>query len=111
MEGDLWAIPVIIVAYGSIFGFPLALIGLVLVGLPLALLLRDQSRRLWMPLLALMIGSLVGRILYHLADHLLGFGIDHFWRWRIDDYGLLIGASSGLLWLLFARSAFEKGKA
>lgn len=56
-----------------------------------------------MPVLAFLAGGLAGRVMYHLVDHVVFFGFDELWSWRLADYGLLIGAPTGLIWFFRAR--------
>lgn len=105
---ELWAVPVTIIVYGTIVGFPIAFAGLLMLGLPLALTLGRWADRPWMPFMAFFGGALAGRVTYHLVDHAIFFGIDHLWSWRLADYGVLIGAPTGFIWFLFARRVLRE---
>jgi hypothetical protein len=104
---ELWSVPLVVVVYGTIFGFPLALLGLAAVGLPLALMLRNWAERAWMPVIAVTVGALGGRFLYYAVDHTVFFGVDDFTHW-IDNYGFLIGTTTSYFWLVFARRVIKK---
>jgi hypothetical protein len=109
LEGDglqpseLPNIVLIVFVYGTVVGFPAAWVGLVIAGIPLALLLRGVADRTWMLLGAVLLGAAAGRVLYLFVDHAIFFGNDDLRRSALTNYGFWIGGSTGLLWLVYAR--------
>jgi hypothetical protein len=105
---ELWSIPFIVVGYATFVGLPVGLIGLLVFGVPLTVLLKTWAERPWMVIVALAAGPVAGRLLYFLIDHAFSKGSYDLWGWPQADYAVLIGATTGLLWLLFARRVLRK---
>ena len=88
------------VALATVIAFPIAAIALFAVGLPLTSLLWRFRRAWWMALMAAVSGAALGRLVTFLLDFdRLGYG-PHF----ILDHGVVVGATTGLLWYVLARS-------
>ncbi len=107
---EISTVVLVVLVYGTIVGFPAGLIGLIVVGVPLALLLRGLAERRWMLLLAALIGAAAGRLLHLIIDHTIFFGNDDLQRSALTNYGFWIGGSTGLLWLVYARRVLSSSE-
>ena len=91
--------PLILVLMVGVFALPAAMIGLLVLGLPAALALRDHAGQRWMPLLAVISGAVSGEMgAYVLGFH--GWGVGPL---SLLNAGTLTGAITGYLWYRFAK--------
>lgn len=91
---------VFVLLFATIAVFPLATIGLVLLGLPFMRLLRDFTQCWWLALLVPIAGGIAGRIAFYFVDRVLLFASDDFSN--LFHVGALTGAATGLFWYYFA---------
>ena len=91
--------PLILVLMASLYAMPVAILCLLVLGVPAALLLRNHARQWWVPLLAAITGAVVGQIVaYTLGFHAWGVG-----PFSLLNAGTLTGAITAVLWYRFAK--------
>lgn len=96
---ELWAIPVIIVAY-SVFALPIVALGLVVFGLPVTALLKSKLDEWWVWAIAALWGALSGKLMLWLM------GSYNIASDSVVDIGVLYGLPTGLAWWSFYRRQF-----
>jgi hypothetical protein len=85
--------------YFGIGAFIFALLGLLIVGLPLTHLVRRVAPSRWSILLGALAGGLIGRLI----TGLMGLDAEFSARAIVESIGFLIGASTGVFWALLIR--------
>lgn len=82
---------------------PIAALGIVLFGLPAAEAVGDSWRAWWVPIAAIVMGAIAGRILYSMLLFLLWQRLMPPGGFVWADPGVIIGASVGLAFWWFER--------
>jgi hypothetical protein len=105
---EVWAIPVIIAAYG-LLAVPFVGLGLALFGLPATSLLRAQANRKWVGFIAILWGAIAGKLVFYAIDHVIFFGYYDLRTIGAVDPGVIYGIPTAVAWWLFQRRAFAAG--
>ena len=87
------------VLIGVVLATPLAMLGLLLVGIPLAFVLERFAARRWLPAAGFALGGLLGAGLARVTglDVLLGVG-----PLNVINFGSTVGAFTGMWWSILA---------
>jgi hypothetical protein len=94
---ELWAIPVILLGYGTL-AVPFVALGLTLFGLPATGLLRRLAQEWWVGVVAALWGAVAGKLMYFGIDHLMFFGSYNIIELRLLDLGVMYGLPTGFAW-------------
>jgi hypothetical protein len=101
---ELWAIPLVILAVGTI-GSLFVAAGLALFGLPLTALLRRWWDKPWIGLVAVISGAATGNLAWYAIDHSLFFGQIHS---VVVNPGALWGVPTAVAWWLLKRREISR---
>lgn len=97
---ELWAIPVLLIVYGSI-AIPFVAAGLAIFGLPFTRLLVRKAHSWWVGVVAVLWGATAGKLLFYIIDHLLFTGSYEIEKFQLFDMGIIYGIPTGIAWWLF----------
>ena len=102
---DYWAIPVIVLAYGT-FAIPFTALGLCLFGIPLNKVLRPLLHYDWSFLLAAALGAMAGQVFFWLFTALFGGPLTI--NGLLSAYmGVAWGLPSGIAYWLYERRTYK----
>ena len=99
---ELWAVPVLILAYG-LFAVPFVALGLAIFGLPVTGLLRRYAQDWWVGLVAAAWSAVAGKLMFFAIDRLIFFSLYDISKVALLDIGVIYGVPTGLSWWLFYR--------
>lgn len=97
---------VLVGVYGLVAS-PFVATGLLIFGVPSAILLKGYASHIWVAPIAALIGAVAGKVLFYAVDRFAFFGLYDISRISFEDLGSIYGIPTGLAWWFFQGRAFK----